>query len=140
MDEMDQHEKRASTSDMWQGDEASRSAGMSLDEVSQGHSVISMTVRADMVNGLDVCHGGYLFMLADSAMAFASNTADAPAVAAAAQIDFVAPAHLGDRLVARATTQWTGGRNALHDVEVRNQAGQLVARFHGRTSRVSPPR
>ncbi len=136
---MEQSDDRTSPKEMWKGDEASRSAGMSLDEVELGRSVLSMMVRADMVNGLDVCHGGYVFMLADSAMAFASNTAESPALAAAAQIDFTAPARLGDRLEARATTQWSGGRTALHDVEVRNQSGQLIARFHGRTTRVTLP-
>lgn len=132
-------DERTSPDQMWKGDEASRSAGMSLDEAELGRSVMSMTVRKDMVNGLDVCHGGFVFLLADSAMAFATNTAGSPALAAAAQIDFVAPARLGDRLEARATTQWSGGRTALHDVEVRNQSGELIARFHGRTTRVSLP-
>lgn len=136
---MELHDERPSPQEMWHGDEASRAAGMSLDEVEPGRSVLSMTVRADMVNGLDVCHGGYVFMLADSAMAFASNSTGAPALAAAAQIDFTAPARLGDRLEARASTRWTGGRTGLHDVEVTNQAGLVIARFHGRTTRVALP-
>lgn len=136
---MDESDDRASPAKMWEGDEASRSAGMSLDAVEPGRAVLSMTVRADMVNGLGVCHGGYVFLLADSAMAFASNTGGAPTVAAAAQIDFIAPAYLGERLVAHATTQWAGGRAALHSVEVKNQSGRLVALFHGRTSRVTLP-
>ena len=124
---------------MWEADRASRAAGMSLDEVEPGRAVVSMTVRSDMVNGLGVCHGGYLFLLADSAMAFASNTAGSPAFAATAQIDFIAPAHVGERLVARAATQWSGRRAALHDVEVSDQSGRLVALFRGRTSRVTLP-
>ncbi len=123
----------------WGNDEASRAAGMSLDEVEPGRSVLSMTVRPDMVNGLDVCHGGYVFLLADSAMAFASNIGGPAAVAAGAHIDFIAPARLGDRLTARAATQWSSGRTALHDVEVTDQAGRLIARFHGRTTQVRLP-
>ena len=136
---MDQPDDRTPPARMWEADRASRAAGMSLDEVEPGRAVVSMTVRSDMVNGLGVCHGGYLFLLADSAMAFASNTAGSPAFAATAQIDFIAPAHVGERLVARAATQWSGRRAALHDVEVSDQSGRLVALFRGRTSRVTLP-
>ena len=123
----------------WSGDEAVRAAGISVDEAAAGRSVLSMTVRADMVNGFSVCHGGYVFLLADSAMAYASNSGEAVSLAAASQIDFLAPAQLGDRLVAEAVTQWSGGRTSLHDVAVKDQSGRLIARFHGRTMKVTPP-
>lgn len=126
-------------SQMWAGDRAAHATGMSVDEAGLGRSLVSMTVRTDMVNGLDVCHGGYVFLLADSAMAYATNSDDVRALAAAAQIDFTSAARLGDRLEARALSAWSGGRTTLVDVEVTNQTGQLIARFRGRTSRVSSP-
>jgi acyl-CoA thioesterase len=104
---------------MWADDNACRSAGMSLVEVGRGRAVVSLTVEAAHVNGLGVCHGGYLFMLADSAMAYASNSENQVALAAAAQIDFLRPAVLGDLLHASATTRSAGKRTSITDVEIR---------------------
>ena len=133
---------------MWAQDSASRSAGMSLVEVVRGRAVVSFTVEPSHVNGLGVCHGGYLFMLADSAMAFASNSENQVALAAAAQIDFLRPAFLGDTLRATATTRSAGKRTSITDVEVwrvsvqtddaaQTAAGDvaLIALMRGRTSK-----
>ena len=86
-----------------------------------------------LVNGLEVCHGGYIFSLADTAMAFASNSANIPNLAQSAQITFLAPARLGDRLTAIATETARAGRNGIYDVAVRNQTGVLIAVFRGQT-------
>jgi phenylacetic acid degradation protein PaaD len=125
---------------MWAEDRASQSHGFELIDVTHNSAVLSVVVRDDMVNGLGVCHGGILFMFADSAMAFATNAANQVALAVAASIDFVAPAYLGDTLTATARHRWSGGRTALSDVEVTAlRAGEeiprIVALFHGRTSR-----
>ena len=83
-------------------DAASRSIGIEIVEVGAGSAVVRMTVRTDMVNGHGVCHGGLIFMLADSALAFACNSGNVNTLAASASIDFVRPARLGTRLVATA--------------------------------------
>jgi phenylacetic acid degradation protein PaaD len=125
---------------MWADDRASQSHGFELVDVTANSAVLTVVVGEDMVNGLGVCHGGILFMFADSAMAFATNAANQVALAVAASIDFVAPAHLGDTLTATARIRWLGGRTALTDVEVVAQTPggavpRTVAIFHGRTSR-----
>ena len=120
---------------MWAADRASQALGMVLEEVRAHYARLSMVVRPDMVNGLDICHGGLVFALADSAMAFASNSENQMAVAATAHIDWLSPAREGERLVAVATEHWNGGRAGLSDVTVTADQGRRVAIFHGRTSR-----
>jgi acyl-CoA thioesterase len=120
---------------MWSQDNASQSNGLSIVEVGAGRAVLQMTVVADQVNGLGICHGGLLFLLADSAMAFASNSQNQVAVAVSASVDFVRPARLGDHLTATAIEEFVGPRIGLTSVAVRNELGELVASFHGRTTR-----
>ena len=125
---------------MWADDRASQSHGFVLADVTENSATLSGVVREDMVNGLGVCHGGILFLLADSAMAYATNAANHVALAASASIDFVAPARAGDTLWATAVIRWAGGRTGLTDVEVTahtpgEEAPRTVALFHGRTSR-----
>ena len=120
---------------MWAADRASHALGMMLEEVRTHYARMSMVVRPDMVNGLGICHGGLVFTLADSAMAFASNSQNQSAVAATAHIDWLSPAREGERLVAVATEHWNGGRTGLSDVMVTADDGRRVAIFHGRTSR-----
>ncbi len=120
---------------MWAQDHASQAAGLTLATVSDGRAVVTLTVDARHVNGLGVCHGGYIFLLADTAMAFASNSDNVVALAAAASIDFIEPARLGETLTASATYLQTGKRSGISDVEVRSFDGRLVALFRGRTSK-----
>ena len=94
-----------------------------------------MVVRADMCNGYDVCHGGIMFMLADTAMAFASGSHNQTALAVAASIDFLKPVGRGSMLRATAEERWLNGRTGLYDVRVELDDGPLVALFHGRTAR-----
>jgi acyl-CoA thioesterase len=121
---------------MWQGDSASRGLGIELGPVSPGSATASMTVRPDMVNGHGTCHGGYLFLLADTAFAFACNTHGPPVVAAGADVSFLAPAREGDELVATAVERVRAGRSGLYDVTVR-RGDDVVLEFRGR-SRVVP--
>lgn len=129
---------------MFSLDHASQSHGFVVVSVTENSAELSMTVRQDMVNGLGICHGGILFLLADSAMAYSSNASNQLAVAAAASIDFVAPAQLGDQLTAEATQTWLAGRTALVEVIVTARSGELLAEdtprtiafFRGRTSRI----
>lgn len=121
---------------MWATDNASKALGMKIDSIAPGCATISMTVRDDMVNGHDLCHGGMIFSLADSAFAFACNTHNQVAVAAGCSIDFIRPAKRGDTLQAKATMVHQGARNGLYDVTVSNQNGEVVAEFRGRSARL----
>ena len=117
---------------MLAGDVASRSLGMEVVQAAEGSAVVRMRIREQMVNGHAIAHGGYLFMLADTALACASNSYGAAAVAAAADITFVASARLGDELVATATERTRYGRNGIYDVTVR-RGGDVIAEFRGRS-------
>ncbi len=121
---------------MWQLDHAARGLGITLEAVGSGTATLVMPVREDMVNGHGTCHGAFIFAIADAAFAYACNSDNHRAVAAAAGIDFLAPVHLGDVLTAHAMRRQQGGRNGLYDVEVTNQHGQTVALFRGRSVRV----
>ena len=116
---------------MYAGDRASRALGMTIERIAPGEAALTMAVRADMVNGHDICHGGFIFTLADSAFAFACNTHGLVTVAQAAKIDFVRPAHNGDVLRAVAHEVHRGGRTGVYDVEVRRADGKLIACFRG---------
>jgi len=116
---------------MWAGDEASRGLGMTLDGVGPGHAVLSMTVAETMLNGHGMCHGGFIFALADSAMAFASNSHGAAAVAQHCAITFLRPARCGERLTAEAVERIRHGRTGLYDARVTGTEGDVVAEFRG---------
>jgi len=118
-------------------DRASTMLGMSLVEVKPGYARLNMTVRSDMVNGHRICHGGLIFSLADSAFAVSCNSHNERAVAAAASIDFLAPAFEGDELAAEAQELWRSGRSGLYEITVSNQRGERIALFRGRSQRVS---
>ena len=119
---------------MYAEDAASKALGIGVDVRDAGEAVARMTVRDDMVNGFGVCHGGLLFALADTAFAFACNGYDDRTFAAAATIDFMRPAQLGDELRAFAREDHRGSRSGFYTVEVRNQRDEVVALFRGRSA------
>jgi phenylacetic acid degradation protein PaaD len=119
---------------MYAQDVASKALGISIDVREAGEAVARMSVREDMVNGFGVCHGGLLFALADTAFAFACNGYDDRSYAAAAAIDFIRPALLGDALCALAREDYRGSKSGYYTVEVRNQRDQVVAMFRGRSA------
>ena len=118
---------------MWKGDKASRALGMKVEIRDVGSATACMTVRDDMVNGFNVCHGGLLFALADTAFAFACNAYDKRTVAASGSIDFLRPAKLGDELRATAREEHRGRRSGYYTVRIDNQDGEVVALFTGRS-------
>ena len=122
---------------LWEGDRASQMLGMRIVSVAPGEATVSLTVRADMVNGHRICHGGVIFTLADSAFAFACNSYGDNAVAASAHIDFLSPAREADELTAVAKETWRSGRSGLYEIVVTNQAGERIALFHGRSHRIT---
>lgn len=117
---------------MWDGDLASRSLGMELVDAGAGRAVVRMEITAAMINGHDVAHGGYLFLLADSAFACACNSHGPVTLAADADITFVAPVKLGDVLEARARERVRFGRSGVYDVTV-FRGEEIVAEFRGRS-------
>lgn len=124
---------------MFAADEASRGLGIELLEQGEGTAVLRMTVTPAMVNGHGIAHGGYVFLLADSAFACACNSHGPVTVAAGADITFVAPAHQGDELVARAEERTRYGRSGLYDVSVR-RGDEVIAEFRGRSRSIGSTR
>ena len=122
---------------MYERDQASQALGMTLDEIRPGYARMSMPVQASMLNGHATCHGGYIFMLADSAFAFACNSHNFNTVGAGCTIDYLAPGFEGDVLVAEALEQALQGKTGVYDICVRNQDGRTVALFRGKSHRVS---
>jgi acyl-CoA thioesterase len=122
---------------MFAGDRASQALGMVLDEVAPGRARMRMTIRDDMINGHDICHGGLIFTLADSTFAFACNARNRVTVAAGADIAFLSPARQGETLIAIAQERAGTGRSGIYDVEVSEAAsGRLIALFRGRSRRI----
>ncbi|MDO8773627.1 MAG: hydroxyphenylacetyl-CoA thioesterase PaaI [Burkholderiaceae bacterium] len=117
-------------------DQASRGLGMRLTHISPGSAHIEMRVRDDMLNGFDICHGGFITLLADSAFAFACNSYNELTVASSLAVDFLAPVRGGDVLTARAAEVSLSGRTGVYDVEVCKQGGVRVAIFRGRSYRM----
>jgi acyl-CoA thioesterase len=121
---------------LYANDKASQALGIRIFEVKPGYAKLSMVVRADMVNGHRICHGGMVFTLADSAFAFSCNSYNESTVAAAAAIDFLAPSYEGDELTAVATEVWRSKRNGIYEITVTNQKGARIALFRGRSARI----
>jgi acyl-CoA thioesterase len=131
---------RARAEAMWADDRASRELGMRLDDVAPGRARLSMSITQAMTNGHGICHGGFIFSLADSAAAFAANTRGAGTVAQHASITFVRPGRVGEVLVADAVERMHAGRSGIYDVTVSTADGEPVAEFrvHTRTIRGKP--
>lgn len=121
---------------MFANDAASKALGMQIEAVGPGYARIAMTVRADMLNGFAICHGGLITTLADSAFAFGCNSHNEMTVASGIVVDFLAPAHEGDRLVAECHEVARTGRTGVYDIKVTNQHGKTVVVMRGRSHTV----
>ena len=121
---------------MWSRDNATQALGMRIESIAPGQATVSMAVRADMVNGHRICHGGFMFTLADSAFAYACNSYNLNTVASACHIDFLAPAREGDVLEAEAVERSASGRTGVYDITVRVRGGKTVALFRGKSYRI----
>lgn len=121
---------RKSADAMWVGDEASRFLGLTLDAVGPGSATTSLAVQAHHANGHGICHGGYIFTLADTAFAFACNSYNRLAVAQHNTISFMRPGRVGAMLVAEAREVSLAGRSGIYDVTVRDGAS-VIAEFRG---------
>jgi acyl-CoA thioesterase len=126
----------ASARAMYEQDRASQALGMRVLEVRPGYARLAMKVREDMLNGHQLCHGGLIFTLADSAFAFACNTYDLVTVASSGTIEFLLAGRLGDELTATAEQRTRSKRIGVYDVSVHNQRGECVALFRGRSHQI----
>ena len=122
--------------EMFARDLASQAMGMRIAKVGPGRAELTMKVRTDMLNGHATCHGGFIFTLADSAFAFACNSANLTTVASGCSIDFVTPAREDDVLTAIGQERNLSGRTGVYDIEVRNQRGETIALFRGKSHRI----
>ena len=122
---------RACADVMWRDDRASPGLGMRLEAVAAGRARLSLTVTEAMVNGHGICHGGFIFTLADSAFAFACNSHGLHALAQHCAISYIRPAHRGETLVAEAQERHNGARSGIYDVRVTGGDGSVVAEFRG---------
>ncbi len=120
-------------------DNASKALGIEIVEVTPGHATTSMTIRPEMVNGFDICHGGLIFTLADSTFALACNSHNMMAFAMGCHIEFLRPALKGDQLTARATEMDRTRNTGSYVVSVANQDDKTIAVFHGRSSNRGQP-
>ena len=121
---------------MYARDTATQALGIRVVRVEPGFAELAMMVRNDMLNGHEICHGGFIFTLADSAFAYACNSYNLNTVASGCAIEFTAPAHRGETLTARAHERQLAGRTGVYDVEVANERGETVALFRGKSYRI----
>lgn len=118
---------------MFRNDRASRMMGIAITAMGPGSATATMAVREDMLNGHDICHGGFVTTLADTAFAFACNAYNEVTVASGFDVNLVSAGRLGDVLTAQAHEVSKAGRTGLYDINVHNQRGEAVAAFRGRS-------
>lgn len=116
---------------MFERGAASRMLGIRIVGVSPGNALLKMQVRADMLNAHDICHGGFIFALADSALAFAAHSYNVRTVTSGSSIEYLAPAVLGDALTAVAMEQSRNGKTGVYQVSITKSDGSRVAMFRG---------
>lgn len=122
---------------MFANDVASKDTmGMELVSVAPGRAVMRMAVQPRHLNGHQICHGGFIFTLADSTFAFACNSHNRNTVAAGCSIEFLKPAHAGDVLSCEGVEQMLQGRHGIYDMKVTNQRGEVVAMFRGKSAQI----
>lgn len=124
---------------MFENDRASKSLGMEVEIPAPGRAISTMTVTENMLNGFDMCHGGIIFSLADTAFAFSCNSYGRTTVAAGASMEWLRPVRVGDRLTADAREIQRGRRTGYYDIRVTNQDDELVALFRGRAAEPRSP-
>ena len=123
---------------MFANDTASRETmGMSLIKCKPGYAKMSMEIKALHLNGHQICHGGFIFTLADSTFAFACNSHNKITVAAGCSIEFLRPAHVGDTLMCEAHEQTLIGRHGIYDMKITNQNDDVIAMFRGKSAQIT---
>jgi acyl-CoA thioesterase len=122
--------------EMYSKDRTSQFLRISLDEIRPGYARMALRVTEDMVNGHGMCHGGFIFTLADSAFAYSCNSHNHNAVASGCSIEYLAPAQIGDTLTAVGEERGLAGRTGIYDIEISNQDGKRIAMFRGKSHRI----
>ncbi|WP_182546530.1 hydroxyphenylacetyl-CoA thioesterase PaaI [Halosaccharopolyspora lacisalsi] len=124
---------------MYDDDHAAKALGIELIEAAGGNALLRLRITATMVNGHAITHGGYVFLLADTAFAYACNSHGPVTVASGAEITFVAPSYEGDLLYARAEERTRFGRSGVYDITVRSgdERGPVVAEFRGHSRSIN---
>jgi acyl-CoA thioesterase len=122
---------RACADTMWADDAASRELGLQLISVEPGHAVLAMAVSGTMVNWHNTCHGGFIYLLADTAFGYASNTRNQRMVAQHCSISYLNRVQCGEQLTAHAVERQRAGRSAIYDVTVKREDGTVIAEFRG---------
>jgi acyl-CoA thioesterase len=122
---------------MWADDHASQALGMTIVHIAPGEAMISMPIRRDMTNGHGICHGGFMFTLADSTFAFACNTYNQRTVAQQCAVTFIRAVKEGDTLTAHAVERSRTGRSGIYDVTVRDSRNVVVAEFRGHSRTIA---
>lgn len=113
--------------------------GLVIEEAREGYARVRMVVRDDMLNGHRMAHGGMIFSLADTAFAYACNSRNETTVAQSATIAFLAPAVVGDVLVAEAKEASRSGRSGVYQVGVKAADGRVIAEFTGLSRTIGGP-
>ncbi len=120
---------------MFAADVAARETmGIEFVSVAPGHAVLRMRVQPRHLNGHQICHGGFIFTLADTTFAYACNSYNKNAVAAGCSIEFLKPGHAGDLLTCVGVEQTLSGRHGIYDMKVTNQLGEVIALFRGKSA------
>jgi acyl-CoA thioesterase len=128
---------RACADKMWADDRASQALGMKIMHIAPGEAMLSMPIRRDMTNGHGICHGGFMFTLADSTFAFACNTYNQRTVAQQCAVTFIRAVKEGDTLTAHAVERSRTGRSGIYDVTVRDSRNAVVAEFRGHSRTIA---
>lgn len=126
----------AAATAMFANDHCTKALGIQIEAVAPGYARLSMQVREEFLNGHQTCHGGMMFSLADSAFAFACNSRNLRTVAGGCSIEYLRPAYRGQRLTAEAKEQASIGRQGVYDVSIKNEAGECVALFRGKSIQI----
>ncbi len=127
---------QACSRNLHENDHAAKWLGMEITETRPGRATVNMQVTRNMANGHGICHGGMIFTLCDTAFAHACNNTNRNTVASGCNIDFLAPAQVGDVLTANAQERSRSGRTGVYDIEVTNQKGVLLAVFRGKSYQI----
>lgn len=123
--------------EMFARDRTAQSLAICIEAVRPGHARVSMRVRDDMLNAHDICHGGFVFLLADCAFAYACNAENRSTLALACTINFAATARRGEQLIAVGDASARAGRTGVYDVTVTAAGdGRTIALFRGHSYRI----
>lgn len=128
---------RACGDAMWAEDATSRALGLTLVSIEPGQAALAMTVGPGMVNWHDTCHGGFIYLLADTAFGYACNSRNQRMVGQYCTVAYINPAKRGELLTAYAVERQREGRSGIYDVAVKREDGTIVAELRGHSRSVA---